>query len=80
MNQNVNKNFLNALNEMEGSKSSEEEEGTPLQILRMSTQQRRQPNSYNYGPPNFRYIVASSTKVDEPRTVKEAMEMQNKES
>ena len=35
---------------------------------------------YNYSPFHFRCIFALSTNVDEPRIVKKAIEMGNKES
>jgi hypothetical protein len=56
-----------------------EEVETPPESLRTSTRQRRQPNMYNYSSSDFKCIFALSTNVDEPRTVKEAMEIENSE-
>jgi hypothetical protein len=66
--------------EEEGSESLEEEEETPPQTLRRSTGQRRKPNMYNYSPSDFICIFSLFANIDEPRTMKEAMEMEDKES
>jgi len=68
------------MDEEEVSKISEEEEETPPQTLRRSTRQRRHPDRYNYGSSSFRCIFSLSSHTDEPRTMKEAMDMEDKES
>ena len=57
-----------------------EEEKTPPKTLKRPTWLRRQLNGYNYSPSNFRCIFSLPTNTNELRTVKEAMEMENKES
>ena len=57
-----------------------EDEETPPQTLRRSSQHRRKPDMYNYSPSHFTCIFALSTNTNEPRTMKEVMEMEEKES
>ena len=52
------------------------------QEVRRSTQERRQPDRYNYSPERFNYSMLNVNfpytllmNVDEPRTVKEAINM-----
>jgi hypothetical protein len=58
----------------------EEEEETPPQNLRRPTQQRRKPNIYNYSPSDFECIFSLYVNTNEPRNVKQTMEMKDKES
>jgi len=67
-------------NEKRGSESLNEEEQPPYLTLRRSTQQRRKSDKYKYSPYNFRYIFYLFTNIDEPRIMKEKMEMEDTES
>jgi len=62
-----------------GLESLEEDKQTPPQILKRSTQQRRQPNMYNYNTSDFKCIFSLFANTNDPTTVKEAMEMEDKE-
>jgi hypothetical protein len=58
----------------------EEEEETPRQTLRRSTWKRRKPYRYNYRLSYFVCILSLFPITDEPIKMKEAMEIEDKES
>ena len=71
------------------SESSEEEgepnhECEPLEpepnLVRRSTRQRKPPKSYGYSPDEWRCIFALNANIDEPRSVQEALGMNESES
>ncbi|GLJ29753.1 hypothetical protein SUGI_0587340 [Cryptomeria japonica] len=60
------------------SESSEEEEEPPTQLVQRSTRHRQPPERYS--PNDWRCIFALNTSVDEPKSVEEALGMNDAES
>jgi len=58
----------------------EEEEEITSQTLRRSTRKIRKLEMYNYSPYDFIFIFVLFVNTNDPRTMKDAMEMEDKES
>jgi hypothetical protein len=58
----------------------EEEEEITSRTLRRSTRKIRKLEMYNYSPSDFIFIFVLFVNTNDPRTMKDAMEMEDKES
>ena len=65
------------------SSESSEEEGEPepeLDLVRRSSRQRKAPERYGYSPDDWRCIFSLNANIDEPRSIEEALGMNDSES
>lgn len=62
------------------SESLEEEEEPKHELVRRSTRQRKPPKKYGYSLDDWRCIFALNANIDEPKSVEEALGMNDSES
>ena len=66
--------------EEEGELNHEPKHEPELDLVRRSSRQRKAPERYEYSPDDWRCIFALNANIDEPKSIEEALGMNDSES